>query len=300
MTAAASSPASLPSRPKPIDNEFHRRGEELFDQGDYGAAAFMLGEAVRKDTGNAHLYVRLAVAQTMCAPPQLDGALANLDTALRISPNDGQAWLNRGNVLERQGDLEPAEEAFERAAASLQGDLKQVAQQRLAFARARQPETGAASSSSQPVRQDASSSPVHRTASAAGSVDSDPNSASSSSSATSADADAPSEALTGDIRVPEEAPPPYSPPISQSIPSIAAATQRRPIEVLTQALKLRSQGSVLVYRPEKRRVLDLVFVHCVGKAVLDSLFLDRPVLPPTHPAWSKSQINSRIAHWNLC
>jgi tetratricopeptide (TPR) repeat protein len=288
MTAAASSPATLPNRPKPIDNEFHRRGEELFDQGDYDAAVFMLGEAVRKDTGNAHLYVRLAVAQTMCAPPRLDGALDNLNTALRISPNDGQAWLNRGNVLERQGDLEPAEEAFERASASLQGDLKQVARQRLAFARARQAEVGAtSSSSSQPMRQDVSSSPVQRTASASGSVDSDLNSASSSSSATSADADAQSEALAGDIRVPEEAPPPYSPPISQSIPSIAAATQRRPIEVLTQALKLRSQGSVLVYRPEKRRVLDLVFVHCVGKAVLDSLFLDRPVLPPTHPSWSK-------------
>ena len=119
-------------------NPFRRRGDEFFNEADYSNAVFMYCEALRQpqdELSKEQILLQLAIARTMCSPPDLNGALTNVITAMQINPTNGQAWRVIGDIHERQNDHKSAEEALVQATALLSGYEKVQATQALANVR---------------------------------------------------------------------------------------------------------------------------------------------------------------------
>lgn len=130
-------PAQPASQSPAADNLFLRRGDELFNDGDYQSAVFMYSEALRQDQNNALLYLKSSFARTLSTPPQLDLALQDVNSAIQINPFMGNAWKQKGDIYIRKGDYRAAEEALVQATGMLQGMEKVQAQQSLIESRSR-------------------------------------------------------------------------------------------------------------------------------------------------------------------
>ncbi|HTT81519.1 MAG TPA: ABC transporter permease [Stellaceae bacterium] len=86
--------------------------ELLMGCGRAGAAAALLADA---DSGDARLLRVLSAAEMVCGRP--DAALAAIDRALGLAPDNAEYHLHRGHLLWRLDDLAGAAQAFHRALA---------------------------------------------------------------------------------------------------------------------------------------------------------------------------------------
>ncbi|KAJ3497764.1 hypothetical protein NLG97_g1647 [Lecanicillium saksenae] len=142
--------ATIPARPggqtqqAPLavaqPNLFQQRGEEFFNSADYGNAVFMYREALRQAQSNNEqlpILLQLALAQTLCSPPDLDGALTSALSAIAINPSSGPAWRMKGDIHAQLNDNSEAVNAYSKALPLLSGYDKVQTSQSLASSRAK-------------------------------------------------------------------------------------------------------------------------------------------------------------------
>ncbi|KIX08174.1 uncharacterized protein Z518_02830 [Rhinocladiella mackenziei CBS 650.93] len=320
---------SIPTRPRPVDNLFLKRGNELFNQGDYNNAVFLYGEALRQDTDNASLYLQLALARMMCSPPQLDQALHDVNSAIQLSPSNGHAWKLKGDIYLRKQEYRAAEEVLEQATNILQGYDKVQAIHSLADARTRastqppaasiprtttqsvsvhppQPELAANrptinvdSSQSNPPAAETETrplppAPLTPQAPTAGTASLSPYPSQPPRPATP-NMITQSEALAQQLDIPTEAPPSYSAasrPVTGSTMGGPTASQTLDFQTTITA---KRQGSLYLRPLTTEGQIDTIQLLFFGRTYIQSILLDLPPHTAVHPAW-KNYFVDAISH----
>lgn len=67
------------------------------------------------DLGDADAHTNLASCYILSQPPRPDLAVSHLQSAVQLSPTDGESWFNLGAVLEACERLEESAKAYEKA-----------------------------------------------------------------------------------------------------------------------------------------------------------------------------------------
>ena len=81
---------------------FLKRSSEKIEVGDYEEAIADLNEAIRLDPNNAVAWNNRGFSKNKLGDYQ--GAIADLDEAIRLDPNYAVAWNNRGFSKRKLGD----------------------------------------------------------------------------------------------------------------------------------------------------------------------------------------------------
>jgi tetratricopeptide (TPR) repeat protein len=128
---SALSPQGKPRRraqPALLDADIqYRRGRTLMNSGEYGRAIEQLAYAVDLDPQNALFRSELAYCRFLDDPANAgETALAELKDALRLEPSCGPAIYYTGDILLRQGKIEQAKEALERAVKPMAPDRRPI------------------------------------------------------------------------------------------------------------------------------------------------------------------------------
>lgn len=108
--AATEAPRPL-SGPEMLERAM--QGFQAFEQGDYESARAVFQDLADRDRSEG--YYRTALGAVCLAVDELDEALAHLDEALRLNPEDTAALVNRGEVHLRLGNILQGAKDFARA-----------------------------------------------------------------------------------------------------------------------------------------------------------------------------------------
>ena len=92
---------------------YELRAQVSYSRERYGEAAADYALAIQVDPNNALLYNNLADSRMLAG--NLELALQNVGTALRLDPSLGIAHYTKGEILEKLGRLDDAGESFDRA-----------------------------------------------------------------------------------------------------------------------------------------------------------------------------------------
>jgi S1-C subfamily serine protease len=90
------------SRPNDVADEFYRRGNRQFDQGDYNGAIQSYSQALRMNPSGDNAYNNRGNARL--ALKDIQGAINDYNQALRINPNHALAYYNRGSAYADLGN----------------------------------------------------------------------------------------------------------------------------------------------------------------------------------------------------
>jgi serine protease Do len=90
------------SRPNDVADEFYRRGNRQFDQGDYNGAIQSYTQALRMNPSGDNAYNNRGNARL--ALKDIQGAIADYNQALRVNPNHALAYYNRGSAYADLGN----------------------------------------------------------------------------------------------------------------------------------------------------------------------------------------------------
>ncbi len=93
---------------------YELRAAVYYSQERYGESAADHAHAIEVDPNNASLYNNLADSRMLAG--NLELALQNIDTALRLDPTLGIAHYTKGEILEKMGRPDAAGESFDSAA----------------------------------------------------------------------------------------------------------------------------------------------------------------------------------------
>ncbi|MET9700457.1 tetratricopeptide repeat protein [Streptomyces sp. NPDC006529] len=104
-----------PPRADPVDDGGLDRADALHDLGRFAQAAALAGARLAQHPDDARALILLARCRRSLG--DLPGALACVDDALRVAPDDTYAWLVRVDTLVRLGRFAEAEEAAHRCIA---------------------------------------------------------------------------------------------------------------------------------------------------------------------------------------
>jgi len=98
--------------PKPLTGQ-EGRIADLLSKGEYDEAIAALDAAIRLDPQNAVPYVNRGFAWAMKG--DLDKAIADFDEAIRLNPKEDAAYSNRGNAWQGKGELDKAIADYDKA-----------------------------------------------------------------------------------------------------------------------------------------------------------------------------------------
>ena len=93
---------------------YELRAQVSYSRERYDEAASDYALAIQVDPNNAYLYNNLADSRMLAG--NLELALQNIETALRLDPSLGIAHYTKGEILEKLGRLDDANESFDSAA----------------------------------------------------------------------------------------------------------------------------------------------------------------------------------------
>ena len=115
-------PSPAPSQTPSHSAVFRDRGLELLSQDENveGAIA-MFDSALKSQPGDATTLRCRAWAYLMRVPPRMDLAIGDVDRIIEGDVDGWKGWKMKGDLLQRQGDLQGAAEALEHAVGFAQG-----------------------------------------------------------------------------------------------------------------------------------------------------------------------------------
>jgi tetratricopeptide (TPR) repeat protein len=89
-----------------------RQAQDKAMTGDHFLAVKYLKEAIDKYPRNANAHTLMGNCQDCL--DKLDEAIASYDTALRIDPDDAEAWFNKGMTLKKKGRIDESTQCIEK------------------------------------------------------------------------------------------------------------------------------------------------------------------------------------------
>ena len=95
----------------------------------------MYDSAMSMAPRDLELLLARSLANSMCAPPRLQAARRDADTAVQLAPQNWRAWLQQGEVYTAMGQRNEAEQSYLKAVEYANGLDKLTAQRALATAR---------------------------------------------------------------------------------------------------------------------------------------------------------------------
>ena len=94
---------------------WYNRGQAKLDLGDTEGALADLDEAIRLNAKNASAFINRGIARFAGPHPDYDGARADFDAALALNPKSAEAYANRGVVRLKRNDVEGGMADFDAA-----------------------------------------------------------------------------------------------------------------------------------------------------------------------------------------
>jgi tetratricopeptide (TPR) repeat protein len=89
-----------------------RQAQEKAMTGDHFLAVKYLKDAIELHPRNANAHTMLGNCQDCL--DKLEDAIASYDTALRIDPDNAEAWFNKGMTLKKQGQITESTKCVEK------------------------------------------------------------------------------------------------------------------------------------------------------------------------------------------
>jgi hypothetical protein len=104
----------------------------------------MYNKALKYAPSDITLLLSRSLAFSLSNPPRLDLALQDTDAAIQLSPTHWQGWQQKGEILQKMGDFQGADEALVNAVGFADGADKLTARRSLVESRARRNQPSAA------------------------------------------------------------------------------------------------------------------------------------------------------------
>jgi hypothetical protein len=128
----------LPATPQTSHADiFKTEGDELTQNEDYNGAVVLYNKALKYAPSDITLLLSRSLAFSLSNPPRLDLALQDTDAVIQLSPTHWQGWQQKGEILQRMGDFQGADEALVNAVGFADGVDKLTARRLLVDFRAR-------------------------------------------------------------------------------------------------------------------------------------------------------------------